>query len=132
MRALIADTGPLYAAIDVDDQYHQRAQAELQLIEVENLIIVVPFPVYLETYNLLLYRLGTQQAISFAKQCIESVQFLNPSQQQYLAAQEKAARFPDQRITLCDAVTAILADDMNLPVWTYDYHFDLMQVQVWR
>ena len=132
MRALIADTGPLYAAIDVDDQYHQRSQAELQLIEVENLIIVVPFPVYLETYNLLLYRLGTQQAISFAKQCRESVQFLNPSQQQYLAAQEKAARFPDRRITLCDAVTAILADEMNLPVWTYDYHFDLMQVQVWR
>lgn len=33
MRAVIADTGPMYAAVDVDDQYHERAQAELQLIE---------------------------------------------------------------------------------------------------
>ncbi len=132
MRAVIADTGPLYAAVDVDDQYHQRAQAELQLIEAKNLTIVVAFPVYLETYNLLLYRLGTEQAISFGQQCIGAVQFVNPSQQQYLAALERTARFTDQRITLCDAVTAILSESMNLPVWTYDYHFDLMQIQVWR
>ncbi|MBD2603003.1 hypothetical protein H6G81_00330 [Scytonema hofmannii FACHB-248] len=59
MRAIIADTGPLYAAVDVDDQYHERSQAELQRIELKNLTVVVPFPVYLETYNLLLYRLGT-------------------------------------------------------------------------
>jgi predicted nucleic acid-binding protein len=66
LRAVIADTGPLYAAVDIDDQYHERSQAELQRINTENLIILVPFPVYLETYNLLLYRLGTEQAISFA------------------------------------------------------------------
>ncbi|WP_373526143.1 type II toxin-antitoxin system VapC family toxin [Nostoc sp.] len=139
MRAVFADTGPLYAAVDVDDQYHERClrrasltQAELQRINTENLIILVPFPVYLETYNLLLYRLGTKQAISFARQCREAVHFVNPSEEQYTAAVEKAANFPDQRITLCDAVTAILSQEMKLPVWTYDYHFDLMLIQVWR
>ncbi|MEA5619334.1 PIN domain-containing protein [Cronbergia sp. UHCC 0137] len=132
MRAIIADTGPLYAAIDVDDQYHQRSQIQIQRINAENLTILVPFPVYLETYNLLLYRLGTEQAIKFARDCIESVYFINPSQEQYIAAAEKAARFPDQKITLCDAVTAILSEDMKLQVWTYDYHFDIMKVQVWR
>jgi predicted nucleic acid-binding protein len=132
LRAVIADTGPLYAAVDVDDQYHERSQVELQRIDAENLTVVIPFPVYLETYNLLLYRLGTQQALDFARQCLEAVHFVNPSQEQYIAAVEKTARFPDQRITLCDAVTAILSDEMNLAVWTYDYHFDLMQVRVWR
>ncbi|BAZ87891.1 type II toxin-antitoxin system VapC family toxin [Dolichospermum compactum] len=132
MRAIIADTGPLYAAIDVDDQYHQRSKIQIQRINAENLTILLSFPVYLETYNLLLYRLGTEQAISFAKDCIGSVYFINPSQDQYIAATEKAAHFPDQKITLCDAVTAILSEEMKLPVWTYDYHFDVMQVQIWR
>ncbi|MBO1050896.1 MAG: hypothetical protein HEQ25_02440 [Dolichospermum sp. DET73] len=132
MRAIIADTGPLYAAIDVDDQYHQRSKIQIQRINTEKLTILVPFPVYLETYNLLLYRLGTEQAIGFAKDCIASVYFINPSQEQYIAAAEKAACFPDQKITLCDAVTAILSEEMKLAVWTYDYHFDIMQIQVWR
>ncbi|MEH2291681.1 hypothetical protein [Nostoc sp.] len=35
MRAVFADTGLLYAAVDVDDQYHQRSQAELQRINTE-------------------------------------------------------------------------------------------------
>ena len=132
MRAIIADTGPLYAAIDVDDQYHQRSQIQIQRINAEKLTILVPFPVYLETYNLLLYRLGTEQAIKFARNCIESLYFLNPSQEQYITAAEKAACFPDQKITLCDAITAILSEEMKLQVWTYDYHFDVMKVQVWR
>ncbi|MEH2424571.1 MAG: hypothetical protein V7K48_27780 [Nostoc sp.] len=132
MRAVFADTGPLYAAVDVDDEYHQRSQAELQRINAENLIILIPFPVYLETYNLLLYRLGTEQSISFARQCRGAVHLVNPSQQQYIAAVEKAARFLDQQISLSDAVTAILSEEMKLPVWTYNYHFDLMLVQVWR
>ncbi|MBC5796359.1 MAG: PIN domain-containing protein [Sphaerospermopsis sp.] len=132
MRAIIADTGPLYAAIDIDDQYHQRSKTQIQRINAENLTILVPFPVYLETYNLLLYRLGTEQAIKFARDCIESVYFINPSQEQYIAAAEKTAFFPDQKITLCDAITAILSEEMKLQIWTYDYHFDVMKVQVWR
>ena len=51
MRAIIADTGPLYAAIDIDDQYHQRSKTQIQRINAENLTILVPFPVYLETYS---------------------------------------------------------------------------------
>jgi hypothetical protein len=29
-RVVLADTGPLYAAVDPDDQYHGRAQRELK------------------------------------------------------------------------------------------------------
>ena len=28
-RTVLVDTGPLYAAVDADDQYHSRAQMEL-------------------------------------------------------------------------------------------------------
>lgn len=132
MRAIIADTGPLYAAIDLNDQYHTRAQTELKQIESENLTVCVPIPVYLETYTLLRYRLGFTAAINFARDCIGSVHFLNASEEICSKAIEKVAQFPDQRITLVDAVTAVFAEEMSLPVWSYDYHFDVMQISVWR
>jgi len=69
VKGIIADTGPLYAIVDLDDQYHDQAQTELKRIETDKLFVVVPIPVYLETYSLLLYRLGFNQAFRFAREC---------------------------------------------------------------
>lgn len=38
----------------------------------------------------------------------------------------------DQPITLTDATLAAMGRRLGLPVWTYDHHFDIMQVEVWR
>lgn len=132
MRAVLADTGPLYAAVDSDDQYHARSQADLQQLDRNNLAVILPYSVYLEAYSLVLYRLGSKKAILFAQEIIEGADLINPSPNDYLAARQLATRFPDQRITLFDTVTAVLAERLNLEVWTYDYHFDVMQVVVWR
>jgi len=43
---IIADAGLLYAAVDVDDQYHQRSKTQIQRINGENLTILLSFPVY--------------------------------------------------------------------------------------
>lgn len=132
MRAIIADTGPLYAAVDPDDQYHQRSQSELAQINRERLSILVPYPVYLETHKLILQWLGFPQAIGFAKAIKQSANLINPIDRDYELAVDLASKFPDQDISLCDAVTAVLATKLKVPVWTYDYHFDVMQVRVWR
>jgi predicted nucleic acid-binding protein len=132
LKAILADTTPLYGAIDTSDQFHARAQAEIQRIAKEKLIVVVSFPVYIETYSLLLYRLGFEQASRFRQNCLESANFLNPTEEQYLKAIKKVQQFPDQTITIVDTLTAILADELNIPVWTYDYHFDVMKISVWR
>ena len=132
MKAILADTTPLYGAIDTSDQFHARAQAEIQRIAKEKLIVVVSFPVYIETYSLLLYRLGFEQANHFSQNCLESANLLNPTEEQYLKAIKKVQQFPDQTITIVDALTAILADELNIPVCTYDYHFDVMKISVWR
>lgn len=132
MKAILADTTPLYGAIDTSDQFHARAQAEIQRIAKEKLIVVVSFPVYIETYSLLLYRLGFEQANRFSQNYLESANLLNPTEEQYLKAIKKVQQFPDQTITIVDALTAILADELNIPVWTYDYHFDVMKISVWR
>jgi len=132
LKGIIADTTPLYGAIDTSDQYHSRAQAELRRIESEDLTVIISFPVYIETYSLLLYRLGFEQATHFTQNCLESANLLNPTEDQYFAAIAKAKQFPDQTITIVDALTAIISIELDLPVWSYDYHFDIMRVKVWR
>ncbi|MFZ1029942.1 MAG: hypothetical protein WAN66_27370 [Limnoraphis robusta] len=44
MRAVIADTGPLYAAFDPSDQYHIQSQAELQRLAQESLEVIILYP----------------------------------------------------------------------------------------
>jgi predicted nucleic acid-binding protein len=132
LKAIIADTTPLYGAIDPSDQYHKRAQEELKRIKTENLAVIISFPVYIETYNLVLYRLGFEQATLFTQNCLESANLINPTDEQYMSAIKKVQQFPDQTITIVDALTAIIAIQLNLPVWSYDYHFDIMRVTVWR
>ncbi|MGH9327402.1 MAG: hypothetical protein ACRD2B_12060 [Terriglobia bacterium] len=53
MIAVLADTGPLYAAVDPEDA-HQRSQRELPRLVRERRDVVVPYPTLLECYTLVL------------------------------------------------------------------------------
>jgi predicted nucleic acid-binding protein len=132
VRAILADTGALYALADSSDRYHQQSQAELDVINRDNLAIIVPYPVYVETHKLILYRQGCANALVFAKRLLTEANLLNPTSEDYQDAVQLIEQFPDQKITLVDAVLAVLALNAGVPVWTYDYHFDVMQIQVWR
>lgn len=132
MRAIVADTGPLYAAFDPSDQYHTQAQEQLRRPEQEDLAVIVPYSIALEAYSLVLQRFRPDVALNFLQNLVNGAELLNPTVNNYLAAMERVARYPDQRITLFDAVTATIAQRLKLPVWTYDYHFDVMRVPVWR
>ena len=57
---------------------------------------------------------------------------LNPEPADYLSVPALLGRFPDQAITLIDAVTAVLAQRVRTPVWSYDRHFTIMGVRLWR
>ena len=48
---------------------------------------------------------------------------------------QAAAKLNDlagQSITLFDATVAVLAERLQMEVWTYDHHFDVMQASVWH
>jgi predicted nucleic acid-binding protein len=57
MRAVLADTGPLYAANDEGDSHHLRALRQSRELTREWTEVLIAYPILLESYSLLLFRL---------------------------------------------------------------------------
>jgi predicted nucleic acid-binding protein len=131
MHAVLADAGPLYAAADEDDEHHAQALGQLQKLATERRVVMVAYPTLLEAYGLLLFRMGTAPALKWLTYLSDAA-FVSPTQEDYRQAFARVRALPDQRITLVDATLAALSVRMGLDVWTYDHHFDVMRVPVWR
>lgn len=130
-RAVIADTGPLYAAVDPDDAHHKRASKELERMSREKREVVVAYPTLLEAYTLILFRLGSDTALRWLNDMAEA-SLVNPTSEDYRQAVMKVQTLAGQPITLFDATVAAMSTRLNLEVWTYDHHFDVVRVKVWR
>jgi len=130
-RAVLADTGPLYAAADPDDAHHERASQELRRLTRDKYEVVVAYPTLLEAYTLVLFRLGRNAASRWLSD-MAGASMINPTPEDYRQAAATVQALADQPVTLFDATVAALAARLSLQVWTYDHHFDLMRVGVWR
>jgi predicted nucleic acid-binding protein len=131
MRAVLADTGPLYAAVDPHDARHKQALRELSRLDDAKHQVVLAYPTLLEAYTMVLYRLGKNVASTWLDEIGETA-MINPTPEDYRDAFARVRALGDQDITLFDATVAALAIRMGLEVWTYDHHFDVMRVPVWR
>lgn len=131
-RVVLADTDPLYAAVDIDDQYHAQAQAEVMRLRQEGLTVGVLLPILLESYSLVLQRLGLHIARRWLDEIREGIMLVNPTSEDYLAAATRVRSYIDQPLTLFDGVLAAMSQRPGAPVCTYDHHFDRMRVEVWR
>jgi predicted nucleic acid-binding protein len=67
---VLADTGPLYAARDPNDDNHERSQHELRRLKSQNLKVVVPYPTLLESYSLVMRELGIRTAHEFLEEVV--------------------------------------------------------------
>lgn len=130
-RAVLADTGPLYAANDQADEHHRRALRELKKLALDRREVLIAYPVLLEAYSLLLFKLGRGAALGWLAE-VHSASFVNPIPQDYVRGFTTLRALADQRISLVDATIAALASRLELQVWTYDIHFDVMRIPVWR
>jgi predicted nucleic acid-binding protein len=130
-RAVFADVGPLYAAVDESDEHHRRATVDLQKLAKEHRLTIVAYPTLLEAHALVLTRLGTPAAQAWLE-LISDAAMINPDPKDYKQAIDTLKRLPDQKITLFDALLGILASRMGVQVWTYDHRFDVMRIPVWR
>lgn len=131
-QAVLVDTGPLYAAVDPDDAYHGRARRELTRLTREKREVVVAYSTLLEAYTLVLFRLGRETAAHWLKDMLAGASLINATPDDYRAAVNRIISLADQPITYFDATLAVLAARLGLEVWTYDHHFDVMRVAVWR
>jgi predicted nucleic acid-binding protein len=131
MRGVLADAGPLFAAVDEADEHHLDARRQLDTLDRERRTVVIAYPILLEAYSLVLYRLGVTAAHKWIT-LITAAPLVNPDAEDYGRAVVMVRNFPDQRITLVDATLAALSLRLGLEVWTYDHHFDVMRVPVWR
>jgi predicted nucleic acid-binding protein len=94
--------------------------------------ILVAAPILTEAHSLIVHRLGPITAQRWLQEVFDSAAIVLPSERDFRAALQTIQRFTDQSITLTDAILAVLSRRLRLPVWTYDHHFDIMQVEVWR
>jgi predicted nucleic acid-binding protein len=129
--AVLADAGPLYAAVDEGDERHLDARQELQRLGRERRNVVIAYPILLEAYSLVLQRLGVLAAHKWIS-LLAGNSLINPDSEDYRRAVVTVRSFPDQRISLVDATLAALAVRHGVEVWTYDHHFDVMRIPVWR
>jgi len=131
MRAILADTGPLYAAVDPHDARHKQSLSELARLAREKYQVVLAYPTLLEAYTIVMHRLGKDVASTWLSELAEAAT-INPTVEDYREAFTRVRMLGDQDITLFDATLAALSVRMGVAVWTYDHHFDVMRVSVWR
>jgi predicted nucleic acid-binding protein len=129
---VLADTGPLYALADPSDQYHLQAQKDLARLAAAGRFVAISYLTLAECYTLILRRLGTTYAQSWLLEVMDGSMLISPEPGDYLKASGLMAAYPDQAITMFDAVAAAVGERLNLPLWTYDRHFDLMRSKRWR
>ncbi|MGH3090580.1 MAG: type II toxin-antitoxin system VapC family toxin [Rubrobacteraceae bacterium] len=124
---VIADAGPLYALRDSADTLHQRAGEDQKRLESRRLKTAISYSTLTECHALILRKLGMNEARSFLVELTATSYFLTPTTQDYEKAVAKTLRYPDQDITLADAITAEVSDRLDVPVWTFDHHFDMLR-----
>jgi predicted nucleic acid-binding protein len=130
-RAVLTDVGPLYAALNRRDQYHERATVDLAAIAAEQRLITILYPTVLEAYSLILKRHPPSVASGWLEDIAVDTLIVDVEETDYLRAFEIVRRYTDQPVTLFDALMSAYADRSNLLVWTYDHHFDILGAQRW-
>jgi predicted nucleic acid-binding protein len=132
VRAVLVDTGPLYAAAIASDQYHTRAQEESARINRAALPVFALYPTVAEAYSLVLRRVTPATAHAWVNSLLERLNLLNPTAEDYLEAVQLVQRYRDQELSLFDALLAVVSSQLEVAVWTFDGDFDTMRVPVWR
>lgn len=130
-QAILADTNVPYALATPSDQYYQQARSEHAYTVAHRITIVVPSPVLFETYNLILRRVVLSVAHQWLDEVALVTQFLVVSDNDIREAIALVKQFADQPLSLVDGILAILSERLDIAVWSYDHHLDVLGVRRW-
>jgi predicted nucleic acid-binding protein len=132
MRAVVADTGPLYAAVDPDDVCHRHSRVDLARLADEEYGVVVVGATLLECYTLIVQRLGPAIANRWLSEIELGATVVQPTLDDLTAAAELVRRIIEPPPTMFDAVLAVVSRRLDLPVWTFDHRFEAIGASIWR
>jgi predicted nucleic acid-binding protein len=130
-HGVLADTGPLIATLDPHDPYFEIARNEVVKIRASRIRVAVTISTVLEAYSLASRHFNTRVALRWLDEVTRSATIIEPQWDDYASAISLIQRFADQDITLFDAVLHVVAQRLELAVWTYDHHFDILATNRW-
>jgi uncharacterized protein len=125
--ALICDTGPLYAAMDVADQDHDACS---RLLESTNEPVLVPSPVVVELDWLAGHRLGTDAFLRFLADAEDGrLEFVDLQAQDLARVRELLDRYRDLSLGFVDAAVLAIVERLGEPkLATLDHrHFTIVR-----
>ena len=126
----IVDSGPLYAAVDADDDDHGRC---LDVLRRRDLDLIVPALVVAEVTYLVGRRMGAEVESGFLRG-LASVEVEAPLASEWTAIADLVARYADFPLGGTDASVAVLADrlDTDLVVTLDRRHFGAIRSPLGR
>ena len=125
--ALICDTGPLYAAMDIADQDHV---ACARLLETTDEQVLVPSPVVVELDWLVGQRLGPDAFLSFLADSLDGLlEVVDLQTQDYLRVRELLDRYRDLALGFVDAAVLSVVERLGeTKLATLDHrHFTIVR-----
>jgi len=125
--ALICDTGPLYAAMDVADQDHDVCS---RLLESINEPVLVPSPVVVELDWLAGHRLGPDAFLRFLADAEDGrLEFVDLQTQDLARVRELLDRYRDLSLGFVDAAVLAIVERLGEPkLATLDHrHFTIVR-----
>jgi len=112
--AILADTGPLYALADQDDQYHE---AVAEYVSATRETLIVPGPVVPEVCYLLLAYLGSGAEIGFLRSLADQELLLEHfTVKDLVRAIEILEQYRTARFGMVDATVMAMAERLKIKV----------------
>jgi hypothetical protein len=121
--AIIADTGPLYALADVDDEFHVPVKT---FVSKNRETVIVPGPVVVEVCYLIAENLGTHAETAFLKSLAARELLLEqPTMRDLERSIEILEKYQDAEFGMVDATVMAMAERLGIEkVMTLDHrHF---------
>ncbi len=127
-RAVLIDTGPLYAVVDTNDGRNDEATACLREISDHRIPLYITNLTIAECHRLILQKLGIDRGLEFLEMIYDgrvNIVRKEPSDDQ--KAIELLQRYPDQDITFTDAISfAVMIRLGIIKAFSFDRHFDIL------
>lgn len=120
-RRVVLDADPLIALLHLGDRDHDHAVAGFRELADAQASLITPLPVVFEVYKWLLYESGPGTAQQGLRQMRRSLDVTYPIHEEFAAAVTLTGARRNWAGTLEDAVVAVTALRLRIPVWTLNY-----------